>query len=94
MSAAIYLDCAATTPVDARVARAMHDCLVSDTQFGNAASAHVYGREASRCIDPLEDTLERAATDPSPDSLEELRRTVDRMMRALAGILIELGQQP
>jgi cysteine desulfurase len=51
MSAAIYLDCAATTPVDARVARAMHDCLVSDTQFGNAASAHVYGREASRCIE-------------------------------------------
>ncbi len=47
----IYLDHAATTPVDARVAAAMADCLTVDGAFGNPASAHPYGREAHERVE-------------------------------------------
>jgi len=42
----VYLDYAATTPVDARVAACMAECLCADTVFGNPASTHSYGRAA------------------------------------------------
>ena len=52
MSKPIYLDYAATTPVDVRVAQAMAHCLTVDGDFGNAASAsHDYGESASRRIE-------------------------------------------
>jgi len=40
----IYLDYAATTPVDPRVAAVMHECLLED--YGNPSSAHALGRRA------------------------------------------------
>lgn len=44
----IYLDYAATTPVDPEVAAAMAECLTEDGVFGNPASAtHAFGREAA-----------------------------------------------
>ena len=48
MSAAlpVYLDYAATSPVDARVAAAMSECLTRDGVFGNPASLHKHGRLA------------------------------------------------
>ena len=47
----IYLDYAATTPVDPAVAQAMASCLCVDGDFGNAASAtHVYGTRAAARI--------------------------------------------
>jgi cysteine desulfurase len=43
----VYLDHAATTPVDPRVAAVMAECLTNDGVFGNPSSAtHAYGREA------------------------------------------------
>jgi len=52
MNAPIYLDYAATTPVDAEVARAMAECLGRDGDFGNAASAtHAFGRRAAARIE-------------------------------------------
>ena len=45
----IYLDAAATTPVDPRVKEAMLPYF--DTIFGNASSKHQYGKEAKRAID-------------------------------------------
>ncbi|MBS0387929.1 MAG: aminotransferase class V-fold PLP-dependent enzyme [Proteobacteria bacterium] len=42
----IYLDYAATTPVDPLVAARMAECLTADGVFGNPASTHRYGREA------------------------------------------------
>jgi len=42
----IYLDYAATTPVDPRVASAMAECLLAGGVFGNPASNHRYGRAA------------------------------------------------
>jgi cysteine desulfurase len=55
MSAAsmpVYLDHAASTPVDARVAARMGEVLKSDTEFGNSASAsHDYGDAAAALVE-------------------------------------------
>ncbi|MBV6418672.1 MAG: Cysteine desulfurase IscS [Steroidobacteraceae bacterium] len=45
-----YLDNAATTAVDPRVAALMAQCLTAEGTFGNASSTHVYGREAAARI--------------------------------------------
>ncbi len=48
----IYLDYAATTPVDPAVAAAMAECLTAAGDFGNASSAtHVFGRRAAARIE-------------------------------------------
>jgi cysteine desulfurase len=55
MSAArmpVYLDYAATTPVDARVAARMAEVLSSETEYGNPASAsHDYGDMAAALVE-------------------------------------------
>jgi cysteine desulfurase len=47
----IYLDYAATTPVDPRVAQIMLACLTMEGSFGNPASLHYYGREAREIVE-------------------------------------------
>lgn len=47
----IYLDYAATTPVDPRVAEKMFACLTQDGVFGNPASLHQYGLDARALIE-------------------------------------------
>jgi cysteine desulfurase len=47
----VYLDYAATTPVDPRVAATMASCLTLDGAFGNAASGHLFGRAAAARIE-------------------------------------------
>ena len=48
----LYLDYAATTPVDSRVADVMHACLLSDGNYGNPASrAHAYGWQAEEAVE-------------------------------------------
>ncbi len=52
MKAPIYLDYAATTPVDPRVAEKMMNCLTLDGNFGNPASrSHVYGWRAEQSVE-------------------------------------------
>jgi cysteine desulfurase len=52
VQAPVYLDHAATTPVDPRVAVAMAECLTEEGVFGNPASAtHAYGREAAAALE-------------------------------------------
>ena len=59
MSLPIYLDYAATTPVDPRVAEKMIQFLTPDGQFGNAASrSHMFGWQAEAAI---EDAREQVA---------------------------------
>lgn len=49
---AVYLDNAATTPVDPRVAERMGAFLTADGDFGNAAShGHVFGRRARDAVE-------------------------------------------
>jgi cysteine desulfurase len=47
----IYLDYAATTPVDPRVAEKMAGCLTCDGTFANPASAHGPGRAARGAVE-------------------------------------------
>ncbi|MXX63226.1 MAG: aminotransferase class V-fold PLP-dependent enzyme [Holophagales bacterium] len=48
----VYLDYAATTPVDPRIIEAMSQCLGRDGVFGNPASRpHLFGREASEAVE-------------------------------------------
>jgi cysteine desulfurase len=52
MTLPVYLDCAATTPLDARVAALMGELLVADDAFGNPASAsHGYGARARELVE-------------------------------------------
>jgi cysteine desulfurase len=46
-SAPIYLDYAATTPIEPEVAQAMAECLMAEGDFGNPSSTHAYGRAAA-----------------------------------------------
>lgn len=63
----VYLDYAATTPVDAHVVQAMSVCLGTDGDFGNPASAaHPFGRRAAARIETARAqvaALIRAGTD-------------------------------
>lgn len=52
MSKVLYLDYAATTPVDPRVAHRMSGCLLVEGNFGNPASrSHVYGWRAEEAVE-------------------------------------------
>ena len=52
MSKVIYLDYAATTPVDPQVAQKMSSCLLVEGNFGNPASrSHVYGWQAEEAVE-------------------------------------------
>ncbi len=52
MKLPIYLDYAATTPVDSRVAEKMVQCLTLEGNFGNPASrSHVFGWKAEEAIE-------------------------------------------
>ncbi len=54
----IYLDFAATTPVDPRVAERMIACLTADGIFGNPASrSHVYGWQAEEAVESSRATV-------------------------------------
>lgn len=55
----IYLDYAATTPVDPRVAAAMGECLTLSGVFGNPASQHFYGREARARVEQARSQVAR-----------------------------------
>jgi cysteine desulfurase len=50
-SVPLYLDYAATTPVDPRVASAMNECLTASGDFGNPSSVHAYGVAAAARIE-------------------------------------------
>ena len=52
MTVPIYLDYAATTPVDPRVAQKMSACLLAEGNFGNPASrSHKFGWEAEEAVE-------------------------------------------
>ncbi|MDC0535605.1 IscS subfamily cysteine desulfurase [Francisellaceae bacterium] len=54
----IYLDYAATTPVDSNVAKAMSECLSMEGNFGNPASnTHFYGYAALEAVDLARENL-------------------------------------
>ncbi len=48
---AVYLDYAATTPVDPAVAAEMAACLTESGDFGNASSTHIFGQRAAARVE-------------------------------------------
>ena len=50
-AAPVYLDYAATSPADPRVAAAMNECLTRDGVFGNPSSMHRHGRLARERVE-------------------------------------------
>ena len=62
---AVYLDHAATTPIDPRVAAAMQACLSPGGAFANPASIHMSGRESSAVVEQARQRLaDLLVTDP------------------------------
>lgn len=62
----IYLDYAATTPIDPRVAAKMWECLLADGHFGNPASTHAYGKLAREKVEMAREQVAAAIkADPS-----------------------------
>ncbi len=55
----VYLDYAATTPLDPRVAAAMQRCLGSTDAFANPASVHLAGRASSVLVEKARQQLAR-----------------------------------
>ncbi len=53
----VYLDHAATTPIDPRVADAMQACLSPGGAFANPASIHIAGRESSAVVEKARQRL-------------------------------------
>ena len=53
----VYLDHAATTPIDPRVADAMQACLSPGGAFANPASIHISGRESSAVVEKARQRL-------------------------------------
>ncbi|MBV8911251.1 MAG: aminotransferase class V-fold PLP-dependent enzyme [Gammaproteobacteria bacterium] len=64
----LYLDYAATTPVDTRVAAAMSGCLTLDGDFGNPSSTHVFGAAAATRIQTAREQI-AALVGASPEEV-------------------------
>ena len=53
----IYLDYAATTPIDIRVINAMNDCLGLEGVFANPSSTHKYGMDANYLVESAREKI-------------------------------------
>jgi len=64
-AAPVYLDYAATTPIEPRVADAMQACLAPGGAFANPASIHISGRASSAVVEQARQALaDLLAVDP------------------------------
>jgi len=62
----VYLDYAATTPVDPRVAAEMAQCLTLTGVFGNPASQHPFGRQARARVEQARAQVAALIGAPAP----------------------------
>lgn len=97
MKLPVYLDYAATTPVDPRVAKAMSQCLTLDGNFGNPSSrSHIYGWKAEEAVenargdladlieaDPREIVWTSGATEANNLALKGVAATLKRKQRGV-----------
>ena len=87
----IYLDCAATSPVDPRVVEAMAACLTQDGVFGNPASPHLEGGRARRVVERAREQI-GALVHAAPDRLVFTSGAAESNNLALRGLLAGGGQ--
>ena len=89
----IYLDNAASTPMDERVIAAMVACLGSSGTFGNSASKdHVYGWEAAEVVESARDAI-ASAVGCSPLELIFTSGATESNNLALRGLCLGLKAQ-
>jgi cysteine desulfurase len=81
----IYLDYAATSPVDPEVAACMAGCLTADGIFANAASAHAAGAAARRLIEEARAAI-GALVNASPERLVFTSGATESNNLALQGV--------
>jgi cysteine desulfurase len=84
-AASVYLDYAATTPMDARVAARMAECLTQEGAFGNPASSHDYG-DAARALVEAARSQVAAAVDARPEDIVWTSGATEANNLALFGI--------
>jgi cysteine desulfurase len=84
MSNEIYLDYAATAPVDPAVSAAMADCL--EREFGNPSSLHSAGRRARRLVEEARAAVGARVGAP-PESLVFTSGATESNNLALKGVL-------
>jgi len=84
MSGEIYLDYAATAPVDPAVSAAMAECLALD--FGNPSSTHGAGRRARQLVETARERI-GARVGASPDRLIFTSGATESNNLALQGVL-------
>lgn len=86
MSRVIYLDNAATTPVDPRVVEAMSACLGPEGDFANPSSAHALGARARRVVDRAREAI-AARVGASPGRIFFTSGATESNNLALKGVL-------
>ena len=90
-STPIYLDYAATSPVDPLVAEAMAACLTRDGVFANPASPHAAGSAARRVVDLARERI-GALVHAAPERLVFTSGATEANNLALRGMLAGGGQ--
>jgi cysteine desulfurase len=80
----IYLDYAATAPLDHRVIAAMHDCMTRE--YGNPSSLHAAGRRARALVEAAREAVAARVGAPS-DRLIFTSGATESNNLALAGVL-------
>lgn len=80
----IYLDYAATAPLDPAVAAAMHECMLRE--FGNPSSAHAAGRRARALVEAARERVAARVGAPSERLIFTSGATESNNL-ALAGVL-------
>jgi len=89
--ASIYLDNAATTPLDERVAETMRAFLETET-FGNPSSIHEFGRRSRAQLEAARDTVAQAIG-AQPSEIIFTGGGTEADFLALTGILAGSGHR-
>jgi cysteine desulfurase len=82
----IYLDYAATSPVDRRVAAAMGRALTIDGTFANPSSTHAAGAAAAKLVEAARERI-AARVGAAPDGIVFTSGATEANNLALAGVL-------
>ena len=85
----IYLDYAATTPVDPAVAAAMRECLEPDGTFANPSSSHAFGQEARRRVEEARAQIAARVGAP-PDTISFTSGATESDNLAIQGAMLAL----
>jgi cysteine desulfurase len=83
----IYLDYAATTPVDPDVAAVMRECLEPDGNFANPSSSHAFGQEARRRVEEARAQIAARVSAP-PDTISFTSGATESDNLAIQGAML------